>query len=572
MQLDISNILSTRPEVLLFLVIGLGYLIGKIKIKGFELGSAAGVLFAALLFGHLGKGDFAIPKIIETIGFIFFIYSVGFQSGPRFLTSLKKDGFRYIALSLVIAAMGVVLACGLSAAFKLDRGYSAGILGGALTSTPTLAAAQDAVASDTFRVPEDMSDADLKSYKERINANITVGYAVTYIFGLIGLLVFIRVLPGLFGIDLQAEAEKLAKELKVVDEGEDDELGLGSRGRPSVRIYTVANDEIVGKTLGELMFLQTTDCVILKIKRGDTPVDPCVDSTLELDDKVAVMGHIGNLRIAHVFLGGIEAEDATLEEYTIETTQAVVRKNQIVGRTLRETGIVNEFCCYITKLTRAGIEMPVTPDLELEKGDNLVITGIRQNLQKVIEHFGDAERPIHETDLLTFAFGIVIGIIVGSFTVSVGGYSIGIGMAGGLLVSGLFIGHLRAQNPIFGRVPMAARFILMEMGILFFLTGVGLRAGVGLADGLRVAGIQLFLSGIIITLVPALVGFFVGYTVLKMNPVILLGAVTGAMTSTPALVTVNKTAKSSLPALGYAGAYAFANIILTLVGQIMMMF
>lgn len=571
MEFDIANMLSTRPEVLLFFVIGIGYLIGKIKVKGFELGSAAGVLFAALVLGHLGKGSFAIPKIIETIGFIFFIYSVGFQSGPRFLASFKKDGVRYIVLSLIIAATGLALAWGLAAGFKLERGYAAGIMGGAMTSTPTLAAAQDAMDSGMAWMPKGLTGEELAQYKARINANITVGYAVTYIFGLVGLLLFVNLIPKLFRVDLTAEAEKLAKELKISEESDDDELGLADQGLPSVRMYTVTNTDLAGKSLDDIKFLQATDCVILKIKRGDRLLEPGVDTTLELNDRVALVGYVDNLGKAHELVGGDEVEDETLKEYTIETTQAVVRNNPMVGLTVRETGIVNEFSCYIDKLTRDGLNMPVSPDLKLEKGDHLVITGIKQNLQKVIERFGNAERPVHETDLLTFAFGIVAGIILGTVTVKIGSFPLGIGTAGGLLMTGLFIGHLRSRNPVFGRVPRAARFVLMEMGILFFLTGVGLRAGVGLAEGLRTAGIQLFLSGILITLIPGLVGFSVGFLVLKMNPVILLGAVTGAMTSTPALVTVNKAARSSLPALGYAGAYAFANIILTIVGQIMMM-
>ncbi len=128
----------------------------------------------------------------------------------------------------------------------------------------------------------------------------------------------------------------------------------------------------------------------------------------------------------------------------------------------------------------------------------------------VIEELGNPERPIHQTDLLTFAFGIVIGVVIGLVTVKVGGFPIGIGMSGGLLISGVFIGYLRSQHHTFGRVPAAARFILMELGILFFLTGVGLRAGHGLVEGLRTAGLQIFVSGMVVTVVPVIVGFLVG--------------------------------------------------------------
>ena len=201
----------------------------------------------------------------------------------------------------------------------------------------------------------------------------------------------------------------------------------------------------------------------------------------------------------------------------------------------------------------------------------VVLTGIKEKLIGAVKLLGHQERPIHETDLLTFAMGIVGGIAIGTITIKLGSLPLGIGTAGGLLVMGLLIGHLRSRHPTFGRVPAAARYILMEMGILFFLAGVGLRAGHGLLEGLAAVGPQIFISGIVVTVLPVISGFLVGTYLLKMNPVILLGAVTGSMTSTPSLVIVNKTAQSSLPALGYAGAYAFANIILTLAGQLIML-
>ncbi|MCP4251049.1 MAG: hypothetical protein GY778_28765 [bacterium] len=232
--------------------------------------------------------------------------------------------------------------------------------------------------------------------------------------------------------------------------------------------------------------------------------------------------------------------------------------------------MVQKYHCLVTKLTRSSQELPLSADLKVERGDILVLTGIKDQLDGAIKLLGHAERPIHETDLLTFAFGIVGGIILGTITIKVGDIPVGIGMAGGLLFMGLVIGYLRSQNPTFGRVPAAARFILMELGILFFLAGVGLRAGHALLGGVKAVGPQVFLTGIIVTIVPVVVGCLFGRYVLKMNPVILMGALAGSLTSTPALGIVNKNARSTIPSLGYAGTYAVANIFLTMTGQIMM--
>jgi len=208
--------------------------------------------------------------------------------------------------------------------------------------------------------------------------------------------------------------------------------------------------------------------------------------------------------------------------------------------------------------------------MKIQRGDYLVVSGTKENLQQVITHLGVAETPIHQTDLLTFALGIAAGLAVGYVTITVGKLPLGIGTAGGLLVAGLLVGQARVSHPLFGRVPPAARYILMELGLLLFLAGVGARAGAGLIEGLQSSGLALLVSGVFVTLVPALVGIGYGLYVLKMNPAILFGAMTGGMTSTPALGAVTRQAQSNMPAMGYVGVYAFANIVLTLAGQIFM--
>ncbi len=560
MELDLEKLLADSPAILLFLVIGSGYLLGKINIKGIELGSAGGVLFSALFLGHHG---YELPHIIETIGFVFFIYSVGFQSGPRFFSTFRQDGVRYISLALVVAASAFCLVILLSNVFNLGTGYAAGILGGALTSTPTLAAAQDAVNSGVVSLG---AGETLK----QVNANITVGYAISYAFGLLGLIFFMRIFPGMMKVNMPSEAAALAKKLKFSIDDDTDELGLKKTGLPMVRMYKVSNDEIIGQSLGDLKFIQSTNCLIMKIKHGDQLITPEVHTVLEAGDVVAVMGFTDNLEKAQQLVGGPSVHEEDLGEFPLENRHVVITNSQIAGLTLRETGMVQKYHCLVDKLTRAGQELPLSADLKLERGDLLVLTGIKDQLDGVIKLLGHAERPIHETDLLTFAFGIVGGIILGTITIKVGDFPIGFGMAGGLLFMGLVIGYLRSQNPTFGRVPAAARFILMELGILFFLAGVGLRAGHALLGGVMTVGPQVFLSGIIVTIVPVVAGFLFGKYVLKMNPVILLGALAGSLTSTPALDIVNKNARSTIPSLGYAGTYAVANIILTVMGQIVM--
>jgi putative transport protein len=205
------------------------------------------------------------------------------------------------------------------------------------------------------------------------------------------------------------------------------------------------------------------------------------------------------------------------------------------------------------------------------KADTLTVAGDSQAIERLTERIGSIEKDIKETDLVTFSFGIVIGLLIGLISLKIGSINIGIGSAGGLLLSGIIFGYLRASYPTFGRVPPAARYIIMELGLMFFMVNVGINAGAGVVEALISVGPVLILCGILVLILPVVVGYLFGTHILKLNPALLLGSLTGAMTSTPALSALQDAAKSSMPALGYAGTYAFANVLLTLAGTLIML-
>jgi putative transport protein len=215
--------------------------------------------------------------------------------------------------------------------------------------------------------------------------------------------------------------------------------------------------------------------------------------------------------------------------------------------------------------------VPIDTEIVLERGDVLSLTGPHASLERVGEMFGHIEREVLETDLLTFAFGIAVGIVIGTLSIKIGGVSVGLGSAGGLLASGLTIGFLRSIHPTFGRMPGAVRWVFMELGLLFFMAGIGLRAGKEIVEALMTAGPLLFLSGVLVTVSPVVAGYLVGHYILRINPVLLLGGITGSMTSGACLSIVSQEAKSGMPALGYTGAYAFANVILTVAGSVILL-
>ena len=545
--------LRVQPVITLFLILGTGYLIGNIRIGSFSLGPVAGVLFAGLFLGHF---DFRMSAGVQSVGFALFIFSVGYQAGPRFFDVLKQDGLKYFLLAVVIAGTGFTIAVIATQLLSLAPGTSAGLLSGGLTSSPTLAAAQDAIRSGQVTPPDGLT-------ADEMIGNVATGYAITYIFGLAGLIAVIKLFPQMLGINL-------AKEAKVLEA--EDEAGTASQPtNVSARIYRVTNKEITKiplKQLDEQYWDQTS---IVKVSRDGKIIELLPEEFLQIGDELRILAPVEYFTET-IAKFGEEITPEVSTELTSKTAQIVVINKKAVGKSLKELDIARKYGVLLSSIKNMSLEVPPTADYQLRKGDILTVVGFPESVDLLGEELGHVERDIAETDMVTFAFGIVFGVIVGLLAITVGQLSIGLGSAGGLLASGLVIGYMRSIHPTFGRLPEAARWILMDFGLLLFMAGVGLRAGGDILETFAAAGPLLVLAGVIVTLTPIFVGYFFGRKVLKIHPVLLFGGITGSMTSGAALSVVTKAANSSMPSLGYTGAYAFANVLLTIAGSIILFF
>jgi putative transport protein len=497
---------------------------------------------------------------VQSIGFILFIFSVGFQAGPRFFSVIRQDGLRYLLLALVVSGSGFVVATSMSVWLGLKPGAAAGVLAGGLTSSPTLAAAQEAIRSGSVLPPPGVT-------ADQMLTNISTGYAITYIFGLVGLIVLIRLIPKLTGVDLAVEASQMELEEQSVA-GEGPDLGVQ---QIVLRAYRVTRSDLVGRPFRELAPEEPGLVAVHKIKRGEEVVAIGPETVLQLGDRISLLGFLDRLRLGPEHLGP-EITDRELLDVATESCQVVVTSKKAVGQLVSAARVVREFGCILSGVNRSGVAVPMTPQVQLQRGDVLDVTGPHGHLDRLRQTFGHVERQLEETDLLTFALGIASGIVVGSLSVRIGGVSVGLGSAGGLLAAGLTIGFLRSIYPCFGRIPSAARYIFMELGLLFFMIGVGLRAGRGIVEAVLSAGPLLFLAGALTTVIPVAVGYWVGRKLLGIKPALLLGGITGAMTSGACLSIVSKEADSHIPALGYTGAYAFANVLLTVAGSLILLF
>ena len=553
MLTNLYHLFQNQPVLTLFIIIGMGYLIGNLRVGSFSFGSIAGVLFAGLFFGHFG---FKMSAGAQAVGFALFIFSVGYQAGPRFFDVLMEDGVKYFFLALVIAVSGFTIAALATKLFQFSPGTSAGLLAGGLTSSPTLAAAQEAIRAGNISLPQGLT-------ADAVIGNITTGYAITYIFGLAGLIAIIKILPGLLGLDLAQEAKLL--------EGKEE---IGAASGPTdiaVRSYRITNQEITRMKISEIREKYWDGFAVARIERDGAIIIPQPDDFPQIGDEITILGNTNFFtRTTQIFGQEITNEKCHLTQS--DSAQVIVTNKKMVGKTLEELNIARTYGVLLLNIKRMRIDIHRAADLQLRKGDILKVSGPADNIDLMGQDMGVVDRDVAETDMLTFAFGIAAGVVLGLFSVKIGGVSVGLGSAGGLLTSGLIIGFMHSVRPTFGRLPDAARWIFMEFGLLIFMAGVGLRAGGDIIETFMSAGPKLIIAGILVTTIPVLLGYLFGRKVLKIPAVLLFGAITGSMTSGASLSIVTKVADSSVPALGYTGAYAFANVLLTIAGSVILLF
>ncbi len=556
MEIDIFSTLQSNPILLFFVTLGLGFFVGRLNLRGITLGSSVGVIITGLCLGHLGLS--LPPTEWGSVGFAIFIYAVGVSAGPRFFDILRGSALKYLSLAAVTALTAGLLAYQLSSWMQLEEGMAAGMLAGALTSTPTLVAAQDAIQAGLADLPSGVKP-------QTALRNLSVSYALTYGFGTIGVMLLIRLLPRFTKLDLQQQA-------LLVEQG----MGLarsasGAVGETTalVQAYQIRSEDFTGKSLKELDLGAKHKFTVGRVKRGDEVFDAEAATTLQPGDKVSVLASFDVHQVIPDLLGP-RIQDRDLLDTHVDSCEVVVTNEAAVNRKLGDLHLMGERGFWVTRVLRSQIELPLQPSTVIQRGDVMYLTGIRGSLRQLARGLGQIEAEIHETDIPTFAMGIAIGLLLGDISVKFGNINLTLGTAGGLLLVGIAIGFLRSLNPTFGRVPEAARWVLQELGLLFFLAGVGLTAGGQIQGAFLSVGPGLLLSGAIVTIVPPLVAYAFGLWALRLNPAVLLGGICGAMTSTSALSLVSAEAKSEVPALGYAGAYAFANVMLTFAGSLMM--
>jgi putative transport protein len=552
---SIVSICRNNPQILIFLALAIGYAAGKLKFRGFSLGPTTCTLLAALVLGQI---NVQVPALLKAVAFALFMFGIGYKVGPQFFGALKREGLHYIYISLVTAFVALGVAILLGKLLHFDQGTTAGFFAGSVTQSAAIGTAEGAIG----QLP--ISDAQ----KATLDANVAVGYAITYIFGTAGTIVFLRVIPSFWRINLKDEARKLeAKMSGGAVSAEKPELFSWS-AQLELRAYEVSSKNVIGKTVAELESLFPDRVAVNRVKRADVVIDVEPDTVIQAGDIVVMSGHYKQFVRAPDVIGS-EIDIHTVTEMVGEVMEICVLNRDVVGKTLGELSQNKQaHGVFLRRITRQGREIPITGGTVVHKCDVLQVIGARGDIERVIRLLGYPERPTAVTDLVMVGLGITLGTLVGLIVVHVGGLPITLGVGGGVLVAGLVFGWLRSIHPTFGQIPSGGQWLLTDLGLNLFIACVGLSAAVQAIQAFQTNGLTLFLAGIVLSLFPMIVALIVGRRVLKMNLVLLLGAVAGARVITAALNSLEEEAESTMPSIGYAAPYAFGNVLLTIWGSV----
>lgn len=554
----LGDFLHRYPDLAVYLAVGLGYLIGGFKIKGFGLGPVTGSLFAGLLIGQVGHVP--VSGTAKSILFLMFIFGIGYSVGPQFFRSLKGDGGRSAVFGIFVTTVGLGTAFAVARYLNLDPGFAAGLLSGGLTESPAIGTASEAI--NSLPLPE--------AERSRLISHIAVADAVCYVFGTVGVILFCSTwAPLLLGIDLRAEAEKLEAQLGITKS----RPGTVSAWRAfELRAYRLAPDgRAVGRTVAEVeAMVPQARVFVQRIHRNGEIIEAEPTMVLVHGDIVAISGR-REVLVEVIGRAAEEVEHRELLDVPAAAFDVLITNKKLAGRTLED--IVGGETVFrgvgLRSLSRGGQDIPIAPRTVVERGDLLRLVGPEPAVERAGKLLGSVVRPTDATDFVTLGLAIFVGGLLGVVVaVPVGAIHISLSTSVGTLLVGLLVGWLRSVRPLFGRIPDGAVSFMTALGLAAFVAMVGLHAGPVFIEAVREVGFGLVLGGAVVTLTPQVAGLLFGRYVLRMNPLLLLGALAGAQTMTAALAAVQEKSGSPVAVLGYTGAVPFGHILLTTWGTV----
>jgi len=548
--------MTQHPELPVFLAIGIGYWIGKFKLKGVGFGPVTGSLIAGLLIGYL----FHVPVADTAKQFLFmlFMFGIGYSAGPGFVRGVQDGGWRWVALGVVIPATGVLTAFVMARLLNLELGYAAGMMSGALTESPVIGTASEAIRS----LPLPIED------KERLIRQIPVADALTYIFGTFGVIFFCSYIgPWLLRLDLKAEALKLEVAMGMDRDRQD---GASAWRMFELRAYRLhPSYSVVGRTIAQAEAMaQPARLFIERIRRDASIVEARPDTILKAGDVVAVIA-LNETLVGTLGPQAEEVFDRELLDIGQSSLEVEITQRDIAGMTIDALRAAPELIrgVFVRAVKRGGQDLPVAPGTVLQRGDKLTVFGLTPTVERVVQRLGKVAHPPQHTDFVALGLAIFTGALLGlALAFPVGGLHIALGSSVAVLLMGLAMGWRNSTHPEFAFIPAGAIEFMKSIGLAAFVAMIGLKAGPVFVDAIQQIGLQVFLGGIMVTLVPQLVGLLVGRYLLGLNPLLLLGALAGAQTMTAGLAALQERSESPVAVIGYSSTVAFGHILISIGG------
>ncbi|MDE5850524.1 MAG: aspartate-alanine antiporter [Muribaculaceae bacterium] len=557
--------LRDNPAIAIFLTLGIGFWIGKLKYKTFSLGTVTSVLLVGVLVGQL---DIPVPGPLKQVFFLLFLFAIGYSVGPQFFASLKGSGLKQVLFAVVMCLIVLGTTFGVAELFHYNKGEAAGLFAGAQTMSAVIGVADDTI--QTLNVPA--------SDKTDWTNIIPVAYAVTYIFGTIGSAWILGTIgPSLLGGLKKVKQQTEDLERSMNQDPSSSDPALVNAWRPVVyRAYKVDGNWFdqprTVKEIEEYMESKGRRLFVERVRSGsEVTTHPAPDISVKKGDDIVISGRREFVIEDESWLGS-EISDASLLSFPIERIPVMVASKNMAGKTVadfRES--IQTKGVVIDSIKRGGVEIPVAAATRLQRGDVLTISGAVADVNATATYIGYPDKPTTASDMVFIGIGIAIGALIGAITIHFGGIPVSLSTSGGALIAGLVLGWLRSKHPTFGQIPDSAVWVFNNVGLNMFIAVVGISAGPTFISGLHQVGWQMLVAGILATGIPLILGIIVGDKIFKFHPAITLGCVAGSRTTTAALGAIQDSLQSTVPAMGYTVTYAIGNTLLILCGLAMVL-
>ena len=535
--------------LVLSLVIALGIVLGKIKIRGISFG-ITWILFVGIAAGHFGMSiDHDTLHFIKEFGLILFVYSIGLQVGPGFFSSFKEGGVKLVACAASVVLLGGAITYIIHLVTGTPLPTMVGIMSGAVTNTPGLGAAQQAYADATGINDE----------------SVALGYAVAYPLGVVGIILSMIAVRFITRVNYVEENKALA--------------AISSERNFAERIsIEFTNSTLENYTIAHMRELINRSFVISRIMHNDGTITIADgNSILKTGEKLRVICSSEDSEAITAFLGqpvDISEKDwgaIPQNQKELVSRRIIITKPSINGKKLSDLSLRTKYGINITRINRAGIDLIPYQGMELQMGDKVMVVGQLKDVESVANVLGNSLKKLREPQLLTIFLGIALGVLLGSLPLMNIPQPVKLGLAGGPLIVAILIGRFGPHFHLVTYTTMSANLMLREVGLAMFLAGVGIGAGDGFVDAIVGGGYRWIGYGFIITVVPLIIVGLIARWRLKMNYYTLMGLLAGSTTDPPALGYANTAAGNEMPAVGYATVYPVVMFLRVLTAQLLIL-